>query len=687
MPSAFRSGSINLGLSHSLDDIDIRPLDDIPFSPLDIIPDFDSMAKLQQKASWNPFSKLANPQFHELSLQDRCNFYFRQLYNMNEDWSNDYHIILFDIADIQIDSKEEKSGSILGDEELLRIHRKKNDVKLALQRLRIYDRCFIQNDDISIKGIFEDTVKSEVANSLNKRNAMKNIFTNYDQWDFEHRMFPFLRFFNNRNIHEMFPKIRYGTEMLDRWTIPILTDKTRLHAKFSNYEFDRDQSFWVNWNRMSKNVARRGIIMSFTDKEVDWAIRLLVSLRYQGNTLPIQIIYTDGDLTDENIQRLIFAAQNGNVRVPYKNGAPRPGQLTVQEIMFLDVTKMLDSNFVEDFKFKGKWLASFFNLFEEHIFLDADTVPYVDLNYFFNTQEYNQTGTLFFRDRIFKGKMSGQCNALFESIHPLLPENKYFDNKRFIDEDYVENECEQFLNQNERIYKRFFKDGKADQMDSGLYVIDRTSHIIPLIMGATLHMLRVSGCIYGDKEFFWLGFLASGHSFAFDSMAPAAYGDLDRRSKPSPEDYVEICSTQLAHLNSDLHMLWTNGGSNNCKMGDDIAKKDWENPKIKWPKTKFKTEHEMKEWYEDAIDSKYAVIAEDNDQGWGKKTLACSNSNWCARYEVKFREFSYNELALRGTLVEFTDDEFKHLRNINEIWSYLDMKIIEKAPLTGKKHD
>ncbi|CCH62302.1 hypothetical protein TBLA_0G03680 [Henningerozyma blattae CBS 6284] len=692
----FRSGNLNKGLSHALDAINIRPLQEGNYSPLDFIPDYDKMVNFKKNTSWNPMKKFSMLEFHDLNLQDRCSFYFRQLYSMNNKWSNDYHKLTFDIDDIHIDLKEEKLGSILGDEELIRMHRKKNDVKLALQRLRIYDRCFIQNDNVDISKIFEDTTGStmkdvlDLSSSSKKRDLnvrstlLKDTYKEYNQWDLEHRMFPYIKYFEESNASDIIPRIRYGGELLPKGQIPILTDETRLKAKYSYFQYDKTKSFWMNWNRISGNVAHRGVILSFGDKHLKWALKLIMALRYRQNTLPIQIIITKNDLSKNSMEKILFAAQSDEVQIKDKKGNVMKDVFTKQEIIFVDVTNIIDPEFFDNFTgWKSKWLASIFNLFEEYIFLDADAISYVDLNHYFNTKEYNETGTIFFRDRMLEHYLPRTCNALLESVHPMLPESKYFDNHKYIDEEHVLNECEQYLDPNEKIYKQFFADNLLHQMESGLYAIDKTSHIIPLIMGMTLHMLPIEKCSYGDKEFFWLGFLASGHPYAFHPINAGTFGIYQEKKVPYPEIKAEVCSAQIVHLDVDHKMLWTNGGASICKK-DGCVQDDWKNDKIEWPKNLAKSEEELQEVYDGPIDPKFAVISWSAIDAWGRQNKACQGYIWCARYEKILREFSNQEMIERGTLVELKGEEYKICKSTNEVWSYFKIEDAGSMPIKGE---
>lgn len=703
----YKSKIYNKGLSHSMDAIDIRPIDNIPISPLDTIPEFDKLSNLKQKASWNPLDKLYSPEFHELDLEQRCAYYFRQLYLMNPNWNNDYHKAKFDIKDYYIKDEAKDKNDITADEDLIRLHRRRFDGRSQLERIRIYDRCFIQND-IDINSIFDSTDPNEIINPNNKnepKNA-KNVkkekkknknsddtdsdkkMDNFNHWDFEHRMFPFLKLFNDKDIQKDFvPRIRYGNDLLPKGKIPILSDDTRLKARYTDFVYDTTKPFWVNWNRMASSVARRGVVLQVTDNDIEPALKLISVLRYQNNTLPIQIVNCFDQISDENIEKLVYAAQSEKYSVPLKDGSERPGYATPQEIMFLDLREILNFSFQGDFTgSRSRWLGAIFSLFEEQVAIKIDTIPYVGLNYFFSTKEYLETGTHFFRDRIMIHKLNNECSIMFGHIHPSIPEKKYFDNIPHIDREYIENECDAFLDYTEQSYRRFFVDYYKHQMHEGLLSYDKSVHIMALISGAVLNNMKFKDCLADDSEFYWLGFVASGHSFAFDPVNAGAIGDMEKRENEDDQIYIEVCSIQLAHFTADNHMLWASNGALNCKE-PNAAQADWDNPKIgkgSYPLNKFDSaEDAQKKFYDAPVDLTYAVIGTNDQDAWGKKTLACKSLNWCTRYEKKFREFSYDDYTVQGTFIKFKGNELVYLQSVNDIWIQVDPKKVGKTKLTG----
>lgn len=60
----------------------------------------------------------------------------------------------------------------------------------------------------------------------------------------------------------------------------------------------------------------------------------------------------------------------------------------------VDLSPILDEKFAREqiTSFHNKFFAAMFNTFEEVLLLDADVVPYVSLDEFFNLKGYKDTG-------------------------------------------------------------------------------------------------------------------------------------------------------------------------------------------------------------------------------------------------------------------------------------------------------
>ncbi|EDO15834.1 hypothetical protein Kpol_1057p22 [Vanderwaltozyma polyspora DSM 70294] len=677
-------------LKESLSQIKIKPIDEVPVTPMELIPTYDDMIDLKKDTFWNPLTKQYYKKFEELDLESRCAFYFRHLYTMNEKWSNSLSTVSFLINDVDekaLDKMKDKHGIMLADEETIKLHKRKNDIGLAFQRLRLYDTCFLQNEDVNMERIFKrddghesnnndeaediEKVLKKADNEYTKREIQEPPELEYDQYDFEHRMFPFLNHFNKDNFTTLIPKITMvDGKTLEKGYLPILNPDDGTMTGSSTFEYDPTISFWSNWNKMSGIVGKRGIILSFADGHLDYATKLITTFKYQGNKLPIQIIYKTGDLNSQTIKILQRVATD--MDIDYAKIDTEDERTPVpQQLIFVDITDTLNKDVIGNYKkYKNKWLAVTFNLFEEFIFMDIDAISYVDMNYYFETEEYKKTGTIFFRDRILLFNTVDRCVPIFDTLQPKIKEAKYFGNFPFIDRDYVTDECEKNLSVEEVIFKRYFDDHYQHQMEAGLLAVDKTRHVIPMVIASMLHMSKKTEiCNYGDKDFFWIGFVVAGHPYSFHSVNAGTVGKYERKKKTSTTEEGSICAIQIAHMSHDDHLLWLNGGANNCKV--DSAKKDWAHEKMgPFLKKKFKTFERLKKWYSvDPIDTEYGMVSADRYDAWGGYIGNCKGYVWCLHYSKKLKDFSFDETVERGRLINFSKDEQAQLLATNTVWT------------------
>ncbi|EDO15423.1 hypothetical protein Kpol_1015p13 [Vanderwaltozyma polyspora DSM 70294] len=666
----------------ALTNFKIKPLNEVAVNPLEVIPDLDEVVSLKKKSVWNPFNKNKYKYFNELDLTTQCRFYFRELYNINENWSNHFDKFTFNIKnydDKQLDSFKDKHGVTLADEETIRIHKKRHDIALALQRQRVYDSCFLADPDaVNIQDIFskkettEDKLAGQIEDKNEKRDKQTDNLEKFNQWDFEHSMFPFVNYFNKDNFTNIMPNITKGNgEFYKPGSIPHYDPETGKFKRIIDYKYDNKKSFWGNWNKASSLFAKRGIALSFADSHLEMALKLIATLRFQGNKLPIQIIYKDNELSKDTMSKILQVAHSSELKFP---GTPIDESIkpVKQDVWFLDVTNTVDPSLIERYTdFKNKWLACIFNLFEEFIFMDIDAVNYVPMEYFFEMDEYKRTGTVFFRDRMLRASVKRECVPIFETLTPNYMESKYFGNFPFINKDYVEEQCDKYLTPEELIYKRYFINHKLHQMESGLFAINKTKHVIPLIFSMMLHMTpQVRDCNYGDKEFYWIGFVVSGHSFAFNEMNAGSVGKYEVLSKKGVEESGRICAIQIAHMNKDGNLLWVNSGGSHCKFPNQ-AKKDWDEVQNKeFTKAKFSNFNSFKKYYDfEPLDADYGIIGAENYWGWTKPSQLCQGYWWCVKHDIKKKEFSFEETKEEGTIFKFSNEERKKIYAINKIWT------------------
>ncbi|SCU88191.1 LADA_0E08724g1_1 [Lachancea dasiensis] len=437
------------------------------------------------------------------------------------------------------------------------------------------------------------------------------------------RMFPFI----TRNATPIFVSSDLQTSY-GNGNVPIM-------GKPGSFKFEYDplRSWIHNWDILchrSSATSSRGIVMSFPDSHVSMAVRLLKVLAYQKNTLPIQVVHK-GDLSPES-QQLISDSLAHN-----------------QHLWFVDVSPMLDQRFTSDFySYRNKWLATIFNTFQEIIFIDADAVSPLPVSSYFDLEEYAQSGALFFKDRAYSHKFDfGYCVPELTSLQPTPFETHYFGRSKPIDSELKSLTSSTVEGD---IIKNLFVEQQRHHMDSGLLVVDKTKHLIPLIAGVFLNLApMLSRCTHGDKESFWLAFLLTNHDYRFHPTVASAIGQLNEEN--------EVCSVQLGHTDNDGSLLWFNGGYKVCKFADGIDY-DWEAFKKHELHSRFSSIDEARDHYGSMMSFNAAVLPDVGVYPWrGGYGDLCLGYTYCAR--------STNQ---PGSIVSFDADTIAYLERLGKVW-------------------
>lgn len=669
--------------SPSFDDLmeylKVRRIDETPVSPLELITDYELSIQKKLDESWDFFFKQYRyKHFLDLDLNTKCKFYFQNLYSMNPKWNNDFHNFAFDIVeesneDMLKGMEKDKDGVTLLDEESLRHFRRTHDIGLAMERYRLYDACFIQERDISVEmnDLFVDSAKESVishdeelpgsaSHQTSQLDSNLNMHFHNNQWEFEHKMNPMIPYFDGTNFTSIMPIFtKSDGQQLEQGNFPNYRHSINAEPVSQTYVYDPQLSFWSNWNAISSLSSQRGIVISAGDRQVDFTIKLLATLRYQRNSLPIQVVHFD-QLSEESIRRLTYAAESSDF-----SDAPR------QEIWYVNVKPIIDESVKSNFGgFKNKWLSILFNTFEEFIFVDADAVSYINLEDYFNFPEYISTGALFFKDRALNNGVHNRCPALIETLQPKVLEQIYFNIHSMISPEYVENQCMNNLNSEEKAYKDFFENFYNHQLDSGLLVLNKKKHIMGLLISAILNISpKVGGCSYGDKEFFWLGLLVAGHLYSIYDVDASAIGKSKQThsiQKGDAYDQYEINSSQLAHTSYDHKLLWVNSGTVYCKH-PQLFEDDWDKHDLF--REDFGNDKELaSRVYSDIVEFDRAIIPDHRSSDWFRSDGRCDGHFRVARYTVKPKPYSYNKKITKGEMFGFGKEELENARAIDKIW-------------------
>ncbi|KAF2148663.1 glycosyltransferase family 71 protein [Myriangium duriaei CBS 260.36] len=263
--------------------------------------------------------------------------------------------------------------------------------------------------------------------------------------------------------------------LLFPWTAPYFADHMTLHASIRH--------------------GGRGIVLSGGDGQVNYMVTSVRSIRKLGCNLPIEVMYLgDEDLGDDSRGEL----------------EALPGVIT------RDMKQMVRDDGWDLRGWAGKPFAMLLSSFREVIFIDADAMFFVSPETLFEDPGYEETGSLFFRDRL------------------MFPESK---------RKWLQQILPKPMSRNVRT-SRFWTGESGHMQESGVVVVDKWRHFMALLFVTRMNgpdrdgdkdkgIIGTYDMVYGDKETFWLGWeLVGDHDYVFH---PGEAGNMGVAS----EDYEE----------------------------------------------------------------------------------------------------------------------------------------------------
>ena len=530
----------------------------------------------------------------------RCRLLVGSMYQDNMEWSNE---------DAFIEYGNKKRGS--------------EESTLLLERMRIYNYCFLKSD----------------LNALDVFNTVYFKKNGLTAWDFQWRMFPFLdrEFDMKREV--------FWPELIDLHS-ENAPSVTQFAINEGRSKEDFNSNFMQNWLKESKG---RGIVTTSNFSQLPLFARQLHVLDELGNTLPVQIVTTGKEADSKYLRYAVKAVKDSK-----------------QEVYLMDVSRLLSQEYADE-KIDGfmyKWLAVLFGGYNEELLLDVDVVPFENPREYFSIEKYQENGIYFYRDRNVRmlgnkyrphlkleGAPSMEEKALLETTL-MLEGNPKFD---------------QILTSEGKAYSNFFSEDPHHSVDSGLVPINKYRKFGGLLMSFLMDFdARYTDISHGDKELFWLGQLYSGEYYSIDNLEAAAVGKLQEAygGDKDSKKYV-ICSSQLGHLTEDYKLSWLNGGLSNCRF-DSIGKAEFlRDPK--YFKGKYKNVEALEEYYRKPIDIRAALIP---TEGHWNVASECEQRVVCALGPpLDNRKFKIQLDTRDGTLVRFLDDERKEFEKIITAWN------------------
>ena len=560
----------------------------------------------------------------------RCKLLVSSIYRQDMNWHNS--AILSRVEDNRENEEEEE-----GEEEKKKKHKdaQLRNSTLVVERMRIYNYCFL--DGISGDGL--DTEEVFSAKFFRSRHL--------DEWDFQCRMFPFLKCDIDFENEMLWPSVynltfhgNVSKEQTFRFTSnpkPSLPSGTTLRSFNVN--------FMRNWARHSRG---KGIVTTMSLLQIPLFKRHLRILDKLGNTLPIQVVTTASEYNDVFSSALLSAISQSK-----------------QQIHLVSLKGITNDNFLEqhDDPFLFKWLAALFNTFEEELLIDADTVLFEPATSYFNISGYQETGTYMYRDRALPVNHTTKCSDYMFRLEPSLEEARLTDIKLAHTRNDLSEYTPGVCNSEELVYYRFFRDNEHNHVDSGVVVLNKRRKFNGLLMGITLNLAPLlDPCSHGDKEFFWLGQLYAGELYAINPYSGGAAGELhdDYNDHLRIHRYT-VCSTHIAHLNEQGKLSWVNGGLNRCKRGT-CAQLDFE-----WMSEYFAPfatgVADVERYYNQPAKMDGVLVP---FSGSWKLGFECCGMENCA---VLFENDSREGFPGEGVLKKFSPSDIEYYNEIARIWS------------------
>jgi len=262
-----------------------------------------------------------------------------------------------------------------------------------------------------------------------------------------------------------------------------------------------------------KSSNGRGIVICTSDKYFKLVRSHIDILRHILNsTLPIEIIYNgENDLSVKHREILVEE---------------------FDDVYLTDISTYFNSTLIGISGWAIKPFAILASRFDEVILMDADALYIRDPMELFNDKNYQEKGTLFFKDRtIFSGPHEGLV-WLKEWMTDPLPETKEL---------------------------RFWNEKTCHEMESSTVVLHKTRTILGLLNVCKLNELDfrriVYQKVYGDKETFWMGFDMARQSYYMNSIPSIFIGEI---SHSHSLNGISLCG-HTGHMIEKGKILFWNG--------------------------------------------------------------------------------------------------------------------------------
>ncbi|KAI5966516.1 uncharacterized protein KGF55_000825 [Candida pseudojiufengensis] len=517
---------------------------------------------------------------------EKCNIIFDQFNTTNPDWK----LTIYNSPSNRFDKSSDKKESFFK-ERINRLREKyeKNnpDAKDKFRLTRSQNHTILEEYNKHIEQ--SQTILQEMADSTTLLRLYGKCFFNKDLDSTQAQVYD---------------------EFTDK-LFPFLTDKPPILDGDNSYNSDVYARNSIDY--IYKNSKGKGIVVSAATRHSRDLVRLIKVLRALNNKLPIQIMHK-GDITKKWLTAIeeaavvdietTFQAENLAEDNPILKDTNLLDQskefgseFPKQDLTFVNLAPCIKRNFKYSFPgYSNKLLALLFSTFNEIILLDADTVPLVPPMEFFESKEYQKSGTYFFQDRSLRDNNDYIETNYFATLFP--------SNENSIDNLFdIPRITEKTLNNK-------YMTGWRHYQEAGVVAFNKKEHFTGLLMMFPLSLWQepVKSSIWGDKELYWIGLSAAGdENYEFNPYSAASVGEAtsihERKFYPNSKSR-EVCSTHPGHVNGDGKLLWINSGFGYCK------KNGYYRDRVKFPFTAFES-NELVDLFNSPLKIRAALIPPD----------------------------------------------------------------------------
>lgn len=532
-----------------------------------------------------PFKK-RHPEVTDKSVQEKCTIFFEDFIKTHSDWS-------FPMLESQKYNKDidkfEKIIKALGKQS------KPSDFYSPFSRL---ERKTIKSD-------FKKHIDTTLATDLKMADAISllriygHCFLN-DANDMDQNLF-------NIMTRKLFPYLSFEVPTFEVMT---RSNSTRFNNGIpeltSGYFEDKVLEPKSDDNLIlfyQQNMNGRGIVLSAASRHAKDVARLIRLLRALNNKLPIQILHRSNfsnrsktivtEAAYESLEDAIefsrspFATDDITIdNLMHYSGSSYP----TQTIIFTNIKPLVNGKLFTGYN--NKLISLIFSSFEEIILLDADTVPLVQIEEFFKSQQYVESSTLYFKDRSLRDTNDYLETNFFQKLFPM--------NENSLDSLFdipVINKTSLIANNYLRGYRHY--------QEAGVVVLNKKKHFLGTLMLLPLGIWKepIKTATWGDKEHYWISLLMAGDTnFQFNEHETASVG-VETPENLKTYDFMshEVCSTHPGHLNSEGRLFWINSGFSYCKKNGHYRDRE------KYPFSKVPI-NELKEQYDSPLKITHALV-------------------------------------------------------------------------------